>query len=103
MAAREIHQYDIGTTFRFTIKDDDEVYPLDDATILKYKFYKPSSAVVEKTALLYTDGTDGKLQYITTTNDLDETGVWRLQAYIENPSWKGHTDIWEFYVYENLS
>lgn len=103
MAAREIHQYDIGTTFRFTILDDDEVFPLNDASVIKFKFYKPSSDVVEKTATLVTDGLDGKMQYITGTNDLDETGMWRLQGYIEKPSWKGHTDIWEFRVHENVS
>ena len=105
MAAEEVHQYDIGTVFRVTVKDGTTVFPLDGATVLRLKFYKPSMAVVSKTATFPPggDGTDGKMQYATLANDLDEVGTWRLQGYIEKSSWKGHTDIWEFAVHANVS
>ncbi|NIP55083.1 MAG: hypothetical protein GWN00_09825, partial [Aliifodinibius sp.] len=38
--------------------------------------------VVTKDGVFVTDGTDGKLQYTTIADDLDEIGIWHLQGYL---------------------
>jgi hypothetical protein len=101
--AAEIHKNDIGTTFRITIKDeDDAVVDLSSATTKEILFLKPSGSLLRKTASLYTDGTDGKIQYTTVSGDLDTIGKWRLQSYIVTGGNYWHSDLYKFHVYENI-
>ena len=102
MAADEIHQGDIGTTFRATIQQDASVIDISGASTLQMIFEKPSGSTMTKTATLYSDGTDGKMQYATVSGDLDETGSWRVQAYIALDTWQGKTDMYTFEVHPNL-
>lgn len=101
MAVDEIHQYDIGTVLRVTVKDGTAVVDISAATAKFLNLYKPSGGSVAKTASFTNSGTDGQMQYITVANDLNEVGTWRLQAYLELASWKGHSDIVQFEVYPN--
>jgi len=104
MASGEIHVGDVGTAFRFVVKDEQgAVMDLSAASVLKIFFDKPSSAVLEKTATLVTDGTDGQIQYVTRAGDLSEPGTWKYQGYIVVPSGVWWTDIHKFKVYANLA
>jgi hypothetical protein len=62
----------------------------------------PSGNAKTKTASFTSDGTDGKIQYITVEGDLDEIGTWRLQSKITFPTASWSTEIGTFKVYENL-
>lgn len=45
---------------------------------------RPDKSTVTKTAALTTDGSDGYVQYITTSaDDLDVAGLWHVQVYLE--------------------
>ena len=102
MSANEIHQNVICTAFTITIQDDTTVVNISSATTRQIKFKKPSGTVVTKTASFVTDGTDGKLSYVTIADDLDEAGKWYLQVYLVITGWTGHSDQGDFVVYSNL-
>lgn len=102
MSANEIHQNDIGTQFRCTIKDDTTPVDLSSASSLQLIFTKPTGAQLTKTAFLYTDGTDGIIYYNTVSGDLNEVGQWKIQARIvfSTGTWK--SDIKRFKCHRNL-
>lgn len=104
MSAGEIHQGDTGTVFRQIIKNQSgSVVDISGATTTTIKFMKPDRSVVSKTAIFYTDGTDGIIQYTTIAGDLNMAGTWKRQGFATLPAWTGHSDVVEFKVYPNLS
>lgn len=99
----EIHKDDYGTIFRATILDEnDAVVDVGDFTTRSFIFKKPDKSIINKTASLYTDGSDGIIQYTVESGVLDTVGVWQIQAHVigDTTSWK--TDVQEFRVYKNL-
>src|SRR5574341_746475 len=98
-----IHIGDIGTVIEITVKENDAPLNLSDATVKKFVFRKATGTAVEKTASFSTDGSNGKLRYVTIANDIDAAGRWTLQVYIETPGGKWHTDEIAFRVLENIS
>lgn len=105
MARGEIHVADVGTIFRVTLKDqDDVVVDVSAASSKLIILKKPDGTTVSKTASFYTDGTDGIIQWTTTLiTDLDQDGKWKLQAKITIASAIHSSDIVTFDVYPNLS
>ncbi len=103
----EIHVNDVGTQFLVTIVDSDE-NPMDisNAITKEVIFKKPSGMLVTHPATYYTNGSDGKIYYVSQENDLDEIGAWKIQCHIEtsgivlNPNW--HTNFSAFKVHRNL-
>lgn len=94
---------DIGTVFRTTVKEDDVAVDISTATIKQIIFQPPSGVAVTQTAVFFTDGSDGIMQYVSVANDLNIGGIWRLQGYIVSPAWQGHGEQVEFKVYDNLT
>lgn len=74
-------QDDIGTSFRLTIRNQvtNAIINLSTMSSATFTFEKPDNSTIERTADLYTDGTDGILEYITIAGDLDQAGRWRVQ------------------------
>ena len=82
----DIHTGDIGTVLRATIKDGDEVVKLGTATELILYLGKPDGTILTKTdpdVVLTTDGNDGKMEYITISGDIDQSGVWRIHGKVK--------------------
>jgi len=102
MSANEVHLSDIGTRFILTIKDGTTAVDISDATVKNFLFKSKKSATFTRAASFVTDGTNGQLQYTTVAGDLSETGAWQLQAYVETPAGKWHSDLLAFTVYANL-
>lgn len=102
MAVEEIHKNDIGTVLKVTMLDGDAIVSLAAASVKKILLRKPSGDVLEKSASLFTDGTDGIMTYTTIADDLDETGEWKIQAYVEiSGHW--HSSTHTFRVFPNLN
>lgn len=99
---REIHKGDIGTELELVIQEDGVSQDVSTATIKSMRFLKPSGGTLDVTATFTTDGTDGKIRYITQDGDLDESGTWSRQAFVAIGSWSGHSDKVEFKVYPNI-
>lgn len=103
MSANEIHESDIGTLFKATIKDDTTIVDVSSASTLQLIFKKPKSGtLVTQTASLFTDGTDGIITYTSVSGDLNECGRWKLQGrvVIGTGDWK--SDKANFVVHRNL-
>ncbi len=81
-----IFEGDVGTIFRITINEciNDVLTPIDisSQTAMSFYFKKPDGTVETKAPAFTTDGTDGKIQYVTLAADLDAAGVWCLQASV---------------------
>lgn len=95
-----IYKSDIGTDIILAIRDEN-LQPLDvsGATTKQIKLEKPDGVVSAKTATFYDDGTDGRIQYTTTTGDLDTVGTWKAQGYLVLDTGETfHTSIAEFTV-----
>ena len=73
---------DIGTDFRVTVKDAGAVVNIATATALVVILRKPGGAEIEKTASLYTDGTDGILHYQLEAGVIDKLGVWDYRGKV---------------------
>jgi hypothetical protein len=80
--------------FRARILVDGVVKNISDATTKEIKFKSPDGRNLVKTASFTTDGTDGNIQYKTTSGDLNISGTWKWQPHVVTP-----TDNW----YGNLS
>ena len=101
--SEQIHLNDIGTQFKVTVKDEDSVVvDLSSASTLQLIFQKPSGDKLTTTASLINDGTDGLIQYITVSGDIDECGIWQMQARVVIGTKDFKTDIGSFKVYRNL-
>lgn len=103
MASQEIHVGDVGTVLERTVTDNGVVVNISSATVRQFKLRKPSGAVLTKTAMFSSDGSDGKLRYTTIADDIDQAGQWSLQVYLEMPTGKWNSDVAVFDVYPNLS
>jgi hypothetical protein len=98
----EIHQNDIGTTFRATLYNDTTLLDISNATARTLVFKKPDGTILNATATFYTDGTDGIIQYIAASGDVNQSGEWFIQADISISGSVFHSDIQRFTVYRNL-
>ena len=103
--ASEIHQNDIGTRFSITVKDDGNLVNIsgvDGGSVHQVSFRKPSDAVINRSATLQDYGFSGVMFYDTIVGDLDEAGVYKLQAKVIIPSGTYYTDIYTFKVHSNI-
>ena len=102
MAAGEIHQNDVGTIIRTLVKLNGVTADLSWYYTKYFIFLKPNGQKLTKDVEFYTNGTDGLVQYTTQSGDLDITGIWRLQLYLENQFGNWKTDCISFKVHENI-
>ena len=103
--ASEIHQNDVGTRFLITVKDDDDLVNISGvggSTIHQISFRKPSDSVINRNATLQDFGISGVMFYDTIAGDLDEAGLYKLQAKVVVPSGTYYTDIYSFKVHSNI-
>lgn len=89
---------DVGTAIEVTIQDvAGTVFDISGASTKTLYLRSPSGVVTTHTATFSTDGTDGKVQYVTVTGDIDEIGEWRAQVYLVTAtgSWRTSQDKFE--------
>jgi len=92
----------IGVELILTVKENGAVVNLAAASAMKMFLDKPDNTVVEKTAVHKTDGTDGKLMYVTIAGDLSQGGIWQRQAEFTLGGFTGRTAKVSFVVDDNL-
>lgn len=101
--SQQIHVNDVGTEFRIAITDDDSaIVDLSSATVLQIIFKKPDSTDLVVEANLYTDGTDGIIYYNAVEGDLDQSGLYKIQGYVEIGAGSFYSSIGSFKVHCNL-
>lgn len=102
MPANEIHLNDSGVQFKITISDGSATKDISYAETKQFIFRKPSGTTLTKTAIFDTNGTDGVLKYTTVATDLDEVGIWKLQARVAATGNDKRSDVTTFKVVENM-
>jgi hypothetical protein len=98
----EVHLNDIGTVFRVTLYDGEDLLDCSAALDIKIIFQKANGTRVEKDAVFMTDGTDGIIQYVAVDGDINVIGNWKIQGYIQLPSGKWKSNVEKFKVYANI-
>ena len=80
----EIREQDVGVELLVTLKDEDGVaVDVSGATAIKFRFRKPDGTEISRSGSVKTTGSDGKVQYVTASGDLDQLGSWRYQVRTE--------------------
>ena len=102
MSANEIRKNDVNTQFTVTVEDGGTAVDISSASTLEMVFKKPSGTKVTQTASLINSGTDGKMKYLTVSDDLNEIGTWELQGHVVIGGGNWLTDIARFKVHRNL-
>ena len=100
--ASQIHEGDIGTKLLITVTDDGQVVDISSATSLSIFIKKPDGTILTRVGVLETDGTDGKMYYITVSGDLDKAGSYKIQGQVVLPSGSYYTSTATFKVHCNL-
>jgi hypothetical protein len=97
---------DFGTIFRITVQEciADVLTPVDisGATALSFVFKKPDATTITTVPVYTTDGTDGQIQYVTLAGNIDQAGVWCLQAEVVLPTGTYRTSVVKFDVEAKL-
>lgn len=99
---------DTGVLIQITVMDAADTSQPYDLSAAATKFVllgPPAGAAIEAAAdFTVNSGTDGVLQYATTSGDIDEIGEWDVQAYWVNTSGdERHSTVTQFDVYENIT
>lgn len=100
--ASQIHKDDVGTKLLVTVTDDGVAVDISSASSLEIIIRKPDGELLTRTGVLESSGTDGKMYYITVSEDLDEAGHYKIQGKVVLPSGTFYTSISTFKVHCNL-
>ena len=99
---RSPHVGDFGTPFSMTIYDSTNgILNISSASPIEIIFTKPDGTHVEKDAIFVTDGTDGKMKYVTVDGDLSASGLWQYQGRVTFINGLWSTDLISFIVESN--
>lgn len=98
----DLHLGDELTVLRFTVKENGAIVPLSSGSAL-LKLKKKKEVIIREMEF-YTDGTDGILQYVTKTGDIEgDKGKWTAQIELVLPGvWHGHSSKAEVEVDDNV-
>ena len=100
--ASYIHKGDTGTKLLITIKDNGGVVDISSASSLSIFIKRPDGTVLTRAGILETDGTDGKMYYIIVAGDLNEAGLYKIQAQVTLTSGAFYSSTAGFKVHCNL-
>lgn len=97
-----IHKDNVGTKLLVAVTDDGSDVDISTASSLVIFIKKPDGTVLERAGVLNTDGTDGKMYYLTVVGDLDVAGNYKIQGKVVIPTGTFYTSISNFKVHCNL-
>lgn len=101
----EIHQVDADIMILINILDENS-NPIDltavDVLNVDLVFKKPDCTTITRRASFVTTGEDGKVRYMLLAEDLNQSGRWSVQGYVNVTSGVWHTNIQRFKVEPNL-
>ena len=81
---------DVGVEIVLDVETD-----ISEATVMKIKYKKTSG----KRDIWNAEKKDAtKIFYLTGPGDLDNAGIWDMQAYVEAPGWKLHGRVDKFHI-----
>jgi hypothetical protein len=72
------------------------------STVRKITIKTPSGEKIQRDAILSSNGTDGKIKYLTQADDLKLAGTYQVQVFIATPDFSSYSSISSFNVSSNL-
>ena len=109
MAEAGPHLNDTGTPITVIFKNDGVAMDFSEMTVTtkQIKFRKPDGTVLVCDADWVTDGSDGKIKYVTVYEDFNLAGRWLVQGYIavslpEESAGAWHSERIEIDVFDNV-
>jgi len=92
-----------GTAIELRFLDGNKIVPLQTATLKQIVLRKPDGTTkLTKTAVFTTDGSDGKIEYVTVAGDIDVAGMWEAEGYVETPEGGYPSSAFEFEAEDRL-
>ena len=91
--ASKLYVDDEGTVFEVDVGTD-----VSGASTTDLKVRKPDGTRVSWTGAV-NGVTNTQIDYTIVTDDLDQSGTYRLQSYVVTPTWTGRGETAEFVVY----
>lgn len=92
----------VGINIILNLKDCSSKLDLTTQTKKDFIFERPDGTIFVKTATLVGSAEDGKLQYTTEFNDLDQVGYWKVEADVKTTIFEGRSETVEFEVIEGI-
>jgi hypothetical protein len=86
---------DSGTAIRIAVSGDVD---LSTALSTSIRYRKPDGVTGEWPGTVV----DGAVEYITVSGDIDQAGVWYIQAFFELPTWQGSSKVISIRVGESI-
>ena len=90
----KIYQGDVGTVFSVDVGTD-----ISSATTTNLKVCKPDGSNVTWIGAI-NGGINTQIDYTIVTDDLDQVGEYKLNAYVVTATWTGHGETVPFVVYK---
>lgn len=98
----QIHVNDVGTTLIGTVLDSGVAVDISSASSIQMLIKKPDQTTLTKTASFNSDGTDGKMKYVTVSGDIDQAGNYKIQGKVVLGTATYFSSVSTFKVYCNL-
>lgn len=105
MSAQFLQKDAVGAVIEVTITEDGVALDVSTVTTKQLVFRKPGGTVITKTASFTSDGTNGKIRYVTEAGFLDEAGsqTWKVQgAVVFSGGYSGRSEVVSFAVKPNI-
>ncbi len=103
MSTPQVQQSDIGIALVIKIVDQSNVaVDVSSAATIEFLFQKPDGTFVTVIGEFATDGTDGRVRYVTEANDLDIPGTWKYQTHVVMGPVSLYSTVGKFKVKSNL-
>jgi len=93
-----------ATNLLITLEIKEGYAPLNisSATTKNIIIEKPDDTIITTTGSFITDGSDGLLYYRTSATDINQAGIYNVQAYLVMPDFTGYSTPVSFTAYANL-
>lgn len=95
---------DVGVALKITVVNSDGITPIDlsGASLVTIYILKPNNSLVIGTCSFVTNGSDGQVQYVNNSGDLNPQGYYKIQITYTIGTNLKHTQTGSFLVEPNL-
>lgn len=96
----EIRLKDAPVRFTVTCKDPSTGAAVDIslASALQFYFRRPDDSSFARTGSFTSNGSDGKVYYVTQSDEINQVGIWEYQLYVTLSGGVLHTEMGKFRV-----
>ena len=73
---------DLGVSLRIEVQENNAAIDISTSTARAILLTKPDGSQITRTAVYVTDGTDGQIEYVTVSGDIDQLGNWQYRGRV---------------------